>query len=98
MACSGNAVKDSGIEATASATPTGKQTRVGERIQPGKGRGPPTNPPPSSNRREMKQFRSETSTGAIHTILGKTESSRCAVPFKLRELADELEAGKIPKT
>ena len=34
----------------------------------------------------------------IHTILGKTESARCAVPFKLRELADELEAGKIPKT
>jgi hypothetical protein len=34
---------------------------------------------------------------ANHTILGKTESARCAVPFKLRELADELEAGKIPK-
>jgi len=46
----------------------------------------------------MRQFQLETSASEIHTILGKTDSARCAVPFKLRELADELEAGKIPKT
>jgi len=34
----------------------------------------------------------------IHTILGKIESARCAVSFKRRELADALEAGKIPET
>jgi len=29
---------------------------------------------------------------------GQDGSARCAVPFKLRELADALEGGKIPKT
>jgi hypothetical protein len=46
----------------------------------------------------MRQFGLENPQAQIHTILGKTESARCAVPFKLRELGDELEAGKIPKT
>ncbi len=46
----------------------------------------------------MRQFPTVELALAIHPILGKTESARCAVPLKLRELADELEAGKIPKT
>jgi hypothetical protein len=46
----------------------------------------------------MRQFSTVKLARAIHTILGKTESARCAVRFKLRELADELEAGKTPKT
>jgi hypothetical protein len=46
----------------------------------------------------MLQFWPTNQPPPIHTILGKTESARCAVPLKLSELADELEAGKIPET